>query len=152
MYYRKYRVIIPFLLPALILYSVFVLYPYARAFYISLTSWRGTSANMPFVGMDNYRKLLDETRFLDALTRNGQLLIILPLFTIGLALLFASLFTQGGKGQGVFGASFYRITFFFPQVISAVIVGILFTYVYSPNNGLLNGLLRAVGLDSLTRA
>lgn len=152
MYYRKYRVIIPFLLPALILYSVFVLYPYARAFYISLTSWRGTSANMPFVGFDNYRRLLDEQRFIDALTRNAQLLVVLPLITIGIALLFASLFTQGGKGKGVKGASFYRITFFFPQVMSAVIVGILFTYVYSPNNGLLNGVLRAVGLDSLTRA
>jgi len=151
-YYRKYRVIIPFLLPALILYSVFVLYPYARAFYISLTSWRGTSANMPFVGFDNYRRLLDEQRFIDALTRNAQLLVVLPLITIGIALLFASLFTQGGKGKGVKGASFYRITFFFPQVMSAVIVGILFTYVYSPNNGLLNGVLRAVGLDSLTRA
>lgn len=152
MYYRKYRVIIPFLLPALILYGVFVLYPYARAFYISLTSWRGTSANMPFVGFDNYRRLLDEQRFIDALTRNAQLLVVLPIITIGIALLFASLFTQGGKGQGVRGASFYRITFFFPQVMSAVIVGILFTYVYSPNNGLLNGVLRAVGLDNLTRA
>ncbi|MGC4191717.1 MAG: sugar ABC transporter permease [Thermomicrobiales bacterium] len=152
MYYRKYRVIIPFLLPALILYGVFVLYPYGRAFYISLTSWRGTSANMPWVGLDNYRRLLHEQRFIDALTRNGQLLIFLPLITITLALLFASLFTQGGKGEGVRGASFYRITFFFPQVISAVIVGILFTYVYSPNNGLLNGVLRAIGLDNLTRA
>jgi N-acetylglucosamine transport system permease protein len=152
MYYRKYRLIIPFLLPALILYFVFVLYPYARAFYISLTSWRGTSANMPYVGLGNYRKLIDETRFMDALTRNAQLLVVLPLVTISIALLFAALFTQGGKGQGVRGSSFYRITFFFPQVISAVVIGILFTYVYSPNNGLLNGLLRAVNLDNLTRA
>lgn len=152
MYYRKYRLIIPFLLPALILYSVFVLYPYGRAFYISMTSWRGTSANMPFVGLDNYRSLLTETRFMEALTRNGQLLIVLPLVTITIALLFAALFTQGGKGQGVFGASFYRIVFFFPQVISAVIVGILFTYVYNPQYGLLNGFLRSVGLDSFTRA
>ena len=121
--------IIPFLLPALILYSVFVLYPYGRAFYISLTSWRGTSANMPFVGLDNYRNLLTETRFMEALTRNGQLLIVLPLVTITIALTFAALFTQGGKGQGVLGASFYRIVFFFQQVIYAVIVGILFTYV-----------------------
>ncbi|MGB3328464.1 MAG: sugar ABC transporter permease [Thermomicrobiales bacterium] len=152
MYYRKYRLIIPFLLPALILYAVFVLYPYGRAFYISLTSWKGTSANMPYVGLDNYRKLLNSSRFMDALERNGQLLIVLPIVTIGISLLFASLFTQGGKGSGVRGSSFYRIVFFFPQVISAVIVGILFTYVYSPQNGLLNGVLRAIGLGNLTRA
>lgn len=152
MYYRKYRLIVPFLLPALILYFVFVLYPYGRAFYISLTSWRGTSASMPFVGLDNYRDLLQETRFLEALTRNGQLLVVLPLVTITIALLFAALFTQGGKGQGVRGAPFYRIVFFFPQVISAVIVGILFTYVYNPQYGILNGVLGTVGLSSLERA
>lgn len=151
-YYRKYRLIIPFLLPALVLYGVFVLYPYARAFYISMTSWRGTSANMPWVGLDNYRNLLTDTRFMDALTRNGQLLIVLPIVTIGIALLFAALFTQGGKGEKVGGAGFYRIVFFFPQVISAVIVGILFTYVYNPSYGILNGFLGAIGLDSLKRA
>ena len=150
MYYRKYRLIIPFLLPALILYAVFVLYPYGRAFYISLTSWRGVSANMPFVGFDNYRRLLQETRFMEALLRNGQLLLVLPLVTISIALLFAALFTQGGKG--IRGAQFYRVVYFFPQVISAVIVGMLFTYVYNPQYGLLNGFLRAIGLGGLTRA
>ncbi len=152
MYYRKYRLIIPFMLPALILYSVFVLYPYGRAFYISMTSWRGTSANMPWVGLDNYRRLLEDTRFMDALTRNLQLLIVLPIVTISIALLFASLFTGGGKGGEVRGSSFYRIVFFFPQVISAVIVGILFTYVYNPSYGILNSALDFVGLDSLERA
>jgi N-acetylglucosamine transport system permease protein len=152
MYYRKYRLIIPFLLPALILYAVFVLYPYGRAVYISMTSWRGTSANMPWVGLENYRDLLDDTRFMDALTRNAQLLVVLPLATIGISLCFAALFTQGGQGKGIRGSGFYRIVFFFPQVISAVIVGMLFTYVYSPNTGILNGILRNIGLDSWTRA
>jgi N-acetylglucosamine transport system permease protein len=152
MNHHKYRLIIPFLLPALVLYGLFVLYPYGRAFYISMTSWRGTSASMPWVGLDNYRNLLDETRFMDALARNGQLLIVLPLATITIALLFAALFTQGGKGAQVMGAGFYRVVFFFPQIISAVIVGILFTYVYNPNYGILNGFLGAVGLSSLERA
>ncbi len=147
--YRKYRLIVPFLLPALILYGVFVLYPYGRAFYVSLTSWRGLSANMPFVGFDNYERLLNDSRFLDALGRNAQLLIVLPLATITLALLFAALFTQGG--QGIKGAGFYRVVFFFPEVISAVIIGILWSYVYNPNIGLLNGVLRNVGLDSFTQ-
>jgi len=149
MYYQKYRVIIPFLAPGLLLYGLFVLWPYAQAIYISLTSWRGTSDNRPFVGLDNYRQLLDEPRFTEALTRNAQLLVFLPLITIGIALTFAALFTQGG--QAIKGSGFYRIVFFFPQVIPAVIVSVLWSYVYSPNIGLLNGVLRNIGLSSWER-
>src|SRR5680860_181879 len=150
MYHNKYRVIVPFLAPALILYFVFVLYPYLRAFYISLTSWSGTASTMPWVGLKNYQDLLSDGRFLDALGRNGKFLITLPLGALGIALLFAALFTQGGKG--IAGSGFYRVVFFFPQVISAVIVGILFQYVYSPRSGLLNATLEKVGLADLQRS
>jgi len=64
--------------------------------------------------------------------------------------LFAAVFTQGGSG--IMGSGFYRVVFFFPQVISAVIVGMLFTYVYNPTYGLLNAFLRLIGLGSMTRA
>jgi N-acetylglucosamine transport system permease protein len=137
-------------LPAIVLYGIFVVYPYVQAFYFSLTSWRGVSANRPFVGLDNYERLWGDDRFREALTRNGQLLIVLPLVTIAIALIFASLFTQGG--QAVAGARFYRIVFFFPQIIPAVIVGILWSYVYTPNIGLFNGVLRKIGLEGQTRS
>jgi N-acetylglucosamine transport system permease protein len=150
MHYHKYRLIIPFLLPAVFLYGLFVVYPYAQAFYYSLTSWRGVSANRPFVGLDNYERLWNDERFREGLTRNGQLLIVLPLVTIAVALTFAALFSQGS--QAIKGAGFYRVVFFFPQVIPAVIIGILWQYVYTPNIGLLNGTLRAVGLDGLTHS
>lgn len=150
MHYHKYRLIIPFLLPAIALYGLFVVWPYAQAIYISLTSWRGLSANRPFVGLDNYIRLWGDERFHEALGRNGQLLIVLPLVTIAIALTFAALFTQGS--QQIRGAGFYRIVFFFPQIIPAVIVGILWSYVYTPNIGLFNGILRAVGLEGLTRS
>jgi N-acetylglucosamine transport system permease protein len=149
MHYHKYRLIIPFLIPALALYGLFVLWPYANAIYLSFTGWRGLSNKKPWVGLDNYQRLWNDNRFHEDLTRNAQLLVVLPLVTIGIALMFAALFTQGG--QAVRGASVYRIVFFFPQVISAVIVGILWSYVYNPNIGLLNGILGAIGLDSLQR-
>jgi N-acetylglucosamine transport system permease protein len=149
MNHHKYRLIIPFLLPAVILYGLFVLWPYGQAIYLSLTSWRGVSPNKPWVGLDNYERLLSDDRFLEALSRNAQLLVVLPLVTIAIGLTFAALFTQGK--QAIRGASFYRIVFFFPQVISAVIVGILWSYIYNPNIGLLNGALGAIGLDALER-
>lgn len=150
MHYHKYRLIIPFLLPAVFLYGLFVVYPYAQAIYYSFTSWRGVSANKPFVGLENYQRLWEDDRFREALTRNGQLLIVLPLVTIVIALTFAALFAQGR--QAVRGAGFYRVVFFFPQIIPAVIIGILWQYVYTPNIGLLNGTFRAIGLDGLARS
>ncbi|HYP59313.1 MAG TPA: sugar ABC transporter permease, partial [Thermomicrobiales bacterium] len=139
MHHHKYRLIIPFLLPALLLYGAFVLWPYAQAIYVSFTSWRGVSPSKPWVGLDNYQRAWNDPRLTDALSRNAQILIVLPLVTIAIALTFAALFTQGSNA--IRGASFYRVVFFFPQVISAVIVGILWSYVYHPNVGLLNGVL-----------
>ncbi len=150
MYHQKYRLIIPFLAPALLLYAVFVLWPYAQAIYISLTQWTGVSANRTFIGLGNYEKLISDPHFRTALTHNIQLLILLPIITLGLALLFATLFTQGG--QAVRGAQFYRVVFFFPQVMSVVIIGVLWQYIYNPIMGVLNATLNAVGLGGLTRA
>jgi N-acetylglucosamine transport system permease protein len=148
MHHHKYRLIIPFLLPAILLYGVFVVWPYAQAIYVSLTSWRGVSGSKPFVGLENYQRLWGDERFHEALARNGQLLIALPLVTIAIALTFAALFTQGS--QQIRGAGFYRIVFFFPQIIPAVIVGILWSYVYTPNIGLFNGILRVIGLGDVS--
>ena len=150
MHHQKYRLIIPFIFPAVLLYGVFVLWPYAQAIYISFTSWRGVSPNKPWVGFDNYKRAWHDERLIDALSRNAQILIVLPLVTITISLTFAALFTQGSNA--IKGASFYRVVFFFPQVISAVIVGMLWSYVYNPNIGLLNGGLGALGLDRLERA
>ena len=150
MNHGKYRLIVPFLAPALLLYTVFVLYPYVQAFWISLHQWRGVSANKKFIGLDNYRKLADDAYFRNAIWHNAEMLIVLPIFTIGLALLFATLFVQGGRG--VRGSNFYRVVYFFPQVMSVVIVGILWQYIYNPNSGLVNGFLGAIGLGGLKRA
>lgn len=150
MNHGKYRLIVPFLTPALLLYAVFVLYPYIQAIWISLHQWRGVSANKKFVGLDNYRKIVEDDNFRIALTHNVQLLIVLPIFTIGFAMLFAALFVQGGRG--VRGANFYRVVFFFPQVMSLVVVGVLWQYIYNPNSGIVNGFLSSVGLSSLKRS
>jgi N-acetylglucosamine transport system permease protein len=150
MHEQKYGLIVTFLAPAILLYLVFVLFPYGQSFYYSLTQWRGVSGNRTFIWFDNFKKLPNDEIFVKALTHNGQMLIVLPLATITLALLFATLFTQGGRG--VRGAQAYRVVFFFPQVMSVVIIGILWQYIYNPISGLLNGTLRAIGLDSLQRS
>ncbi|HEY8448082.1 MAG TPA: sugar ABC transporter permease [Thermomicrobiales bacterium] len=150
MHHHKYRLIVPFLFPALLLYAVFVLYPYVQAFYNSLTRWRGVSSNKTFVWFENYEKLFNDQIFITSLKHNAQMLVVLPIATLSLALLFAGLFAQAGKG--VRGGEFYRIVYFFPQVMSVVIIGVLWQYIYNPRYGLLNGTLRALGLDNLARS
>ena len=139
MYKHKYRVIIPFLAPAIILYLVFVIYPYARSMYNSLTSWKGVSTNQPFVGLYNYDRMIHDEFFWNALSHNIQYLIILPIIIIALSLFLAFVITQRVRGAKVF-----RVAYFFPQVISIISIGVLFSYIYHPTIGILTSFLQAI--------
>jgi N-acetylglucosamine transport system permease protein len=139
MYKNKYRVIIPFLAPAIILYLVFVIYPYGRSMYNSLTSWKGITTNQPFVGLYNYGRMINDEFFWNALSHNIQYLIILPIIIIVL-----SLFLAFSISQRVRGAKVFRVAYFFPQVISVISIGVLFSYVYHPTIGIVTSILQAI--------
>ncbi|MFF5075957.1 carbohydrate ABC transporter permease [Actinoplanes sp. NPDC000266] len=146
-----------FLIPPLLLYGIFVVSPYAQAFQIAGTNWSGLSPTYDFVGLENFERLLSDGYFWNALRHNGLLLVLLPVITILLGLFFASMISVGGRAgrvgvHGVRGAGFYRIVYFFPQVLSVAIVGVLWKEMYAPHTGMVNGLLRAVGLDGLAVA
>jgi len=143
LYRNKYRLIIPFLIPSLLLYFTFVIYPYVSAMYISLTRWRGLSQPPQFIGLANFQKMLHDEHFWNALGNNAFYLITLPTVTIIMALFFAFLLTQGVR----FG-KFYRISYFFPQVMSVVAVGVLWSFVYHPTMGILNSLLMMIGIEN----
>lgn len=141
MYRDKYRLIVPFLIPSVSIYVIFVLYPYVQAMYSSLTRWRGLSRNMEFIGLDNFVEMLGDDLFWNALSHNIIYLLTLPIITISMGLFLAFLITQGVKGGG-----FYRITFFFPQVMSVVAIGVLWSFVYHPTIGALNAFLNLLGV------
>jgi N-acetylglucosamine transport system permease protein len=136
----------------LLVYIVFVVSPFLQAFYYSLTDWRGVSASQNFVGLKNYVTLFEDETFRTALWHNAILLVVLPLVTITLAYALAVMVTIGGDSRGevrgIKGANIYRVISFFPYVIPAVVIGILFAFIYAPGGGLLNGLLGLVGIDS----
>ena len=142
-----------FLLPPILLYAVFVVSPYVQAFQISTTNWGGLSPDFEFVGLANFERLVTDSVFWNALRHNAILLVLLPVATILLGLFFASAISVGGRADragvhGVRGSGFYRVVYFFPQVLSVAIVGVLWKEMYAPNSGLINGLLRAVGLGA----
>lgn len=157
MRHGKYPFVAAFLAPPLALYGIYVVSPYLQAFYISLNSWSGFSANIEYVGLKNYRRLLSDDEFWNSFFNNMILLVALPIITILLGLFFASMLNVGGRRgraaiSGVAGSAFYRVVYFFPQVLSVAIVGVLWLYVFEPRAGLLNTMLRTVGLEALTQA
>ena len=139
---HKYRIIIPFLAPALILYSLFVIYPYAQAMYVAFTKWKGLRKSPRFVGLDNFEKMLGDEQFWNALSNNLIYLVFLPIITLGFALFMAFMISQKVRFS-----NFYRVTFFFPQVMSVVAIGILWSFVYHPTIGIFSSLLKAVGIE-----
>ena len=143
MHRNKYRIIIPFLAPSLLLYFTFVLYPYGSAMYISLTRWRGLSKPPEFIGLENYARMLQDDNFWNALGNNAFYAIVLPVVTLGIALFFGFVLTQGAR----FG-KFYRVSYFFPQVMSVVAIGVLWSFVYHPIIGILNAILRGIGIEN----
>ncbi|GGL05762.1 sugar ABC transporter permease [Sphaerisporangium melleum] len=143
------RFIAGFLAAPVLLYAVYVIAPYAQAFSIALTDWRGVSASPRFVGLENFRRLAGDSVFWTAVGHNALLLVLLPLLTIAIALSFAFLLNAGGaNGGGVAGSRFYRVVFFFPQVLAVAIVAVLFQQVFRPDgSGMLNAPLIALGLE-----
>src|SRR5690606_20229339 len=108
---------------------------------ISLTRWRGLTPSTDFIGLENFRRMLGDNLFWNALTNNVFYLLTLPIITIAMGLFMAFLLTQGVRG-----ARFYRVTFCFPQVMSVVAIGVLWSFIYPPTMGVLTALLRLLGV------
>jgi N-acetylglucosamine transport system permease protein len=148
MRHGKYPFIIGFLVVPVALYATFVVAAYIQTFQLSLTSWSGLGT-IEYVGFDNFTKLWHDDLFWQSLRHNGFLLLLLPIITIVIALVFAFLLNVGGshKGgvtRGVWGSKVYRVIFFFPQLLALAIIAVIFGRVFGPDkSGMLNGLFPA---------
>jgi N-acetylglucosamine transport system permease protein len=145
MRHGKYPFIIGFLVVPVALYATFVVAAYIQTFQLSLTSWSGLGP-IQYIGFDNFTKLWHDDVFWKSIKHNLFLLILLPIITIVIALVFAFLLNVGGthKGgvtRGVWGSKVYRVIFFFPQLLALAIVAVIFGRVFGPDkSGMLNGL------------
>ncbi len=153
MQHGRYRFVVGFLVVPLALYGVFVISPFVQAFYYSLTNWTGVSPEFEFVGLENFRRLADDSVFLRAIRNNVLLLVVVPVVTIALALLYAFLLNVGGRVgaagvRGVRGSDFYKLVFFMPQVLSVPVIAVIWSVIMSPtSDGLLNSVLGVLGLE-----
>ena len=109
---------------------------------MAFTKWKGLRKSPRFVGLDNFEKMLGDDQFWNALSNNLIYLVFLPIITLGFALFMAFMISQKVRFS-----NFYRVTFFFPQVMSVVAIGILWSFVYHPTIGIFSSLLKAVGIE-----
>ncbi|MBV1855326.1 carbohydrate ABC transporter permease [Catellatospora tritici] len=143
MRHGKYRFLLGALTLPLALYGLLVLWPYLQAFYLAFTDWTGVTSEVNLNGIDNFTRMWSDPLFLAALRHNGLMLLVVPLAVIVVAL---------GLAAGTRGTRVYRVVYFFPQLLSVAIIAVLWQFVYTPNSGLLNGLLSGLGLDSWRRS
>ncbi|MEW5957329.1 MAG: sugar ABC transporter permease [Chloroflexota bacterium] len=143
---RDFGAIVLFLTPALLVFSVFLIYPIVQSAYYSLFNWKGFGPAVDFVGINNYFRILTDKSFLRAV-QNGLLIVGLSLIVqlplaLGLALLV---------GRNLPGRVFFRTVFFLPYVFSEVITALVWQSLYhpDPHYGLLNAILSNLGLETI---
>lgn len=138
--------VVVFLAPAVLLYGAAVVLPIVQSLVLSLFSWDGITS-MQWVGLDNYSHLLHDATFGHTVRNQLGYLTICLVLQLGGGLLVASLLASLTRGREVI-----KVLYLLPAVISTVAIAFLFQRIYSTNpNGLLNGLLGAVGLDHVER-
>ena len=134
-----------FLLPALLLFLLFVIYPIFQSIYYSLFEWKGFGPAEDFVGLENFKNILADKAFLIAL-RNALLLITFSLLLqLPLSLMLAVM-----VGRSLPGRTFFRTIFFMPYVLSEVITAIMWLFLLNPNpdRGFVNAVVVALGFEA----
>ncbi|HET8754415.1 MAG TPA: sugar ABC transporter permease [Solirubrobacteraceae bacterium] len=133
-----------YLLPALVVFTAFVLVPIARAGWYSLYDWDGVTP-ATWVGLDNYADVVSDEDLRRAFLHALVMLFFYAALPVAIGLLLAGLIARAR----VRGLTLFRTVLFLPYVIAMVVVAVMWRMIYDPESGALNELLRAVGLGSL---
>ena len=132
-----------FIFPALALFLILELFPIVYNLYISFHKWKGFGAP-EFVGWENYAKLFSDDKFLDALGHN-IIFMLVALGIMGVLSLIIALFLDSGMP----GANIFRGLFFLPVITPMIVIGLVWSRVYSSQGGLLNQFLGLLGFSAL---
>ncbi|MFF2909871.1 carbohydrate ABC transporter permease [Paenibacillus sp. NPDC057934] len=131
-----------FVIPALILFLMFFIYPIFSSIYYSFTSWNGVSSTVKFTGLSNYSKAFGDERFWISVKNNGWFILFSVFIQVPLIVIFSLLIANVKKLKGL-----YKTAVFMPSIMSTAVIGILWGFIYEPNIGLLNKLLSLVGIN-----
>jgi raffinose/stachyose/melibiose transport system permease protein len=138
---KEHFILAGFLAPAIIVYTTFLLGPVLGSFFYSLTNWNGLYQTMDFVGLRNFVNLMEDGVFAKAIrnTMVFTVFVVLIQNAIGVPLALA-------MDSRIRSKQVLKTLFFVPAILSPLVVGYTWTYIYEPQNGVLNTILRTVGL------
>ena len=139
---EKWSLILFFLLPPALIYSWLVIVPVIRAIQYSLYQWNGMTPLEEFVGLGNFISIFQNDTFREALGNNAFIIVFSLIIQLPIALGLAVLLQRRLPGRMLF-----RTVFFLPFVLSEIITGVIFQYIWRANGGLVNVLLEGVGID-----
>lgn len=131
-----------FLLPTIVLYTVYTLYPIGASFWYSLLDWSGFDANARFVGLSNYREVLHDPMFWNSFRVTVLFTVITVPVRVGLALVVAVLLNHRFMPL----SRLFRTAFFLPVVTTSAVIGIVMQLILDPSSGPLNLSLEKLGL------
>ncbi len=134
-----------FVLPALLLYAVFFIYPFLRTIFLSMTDWNGV---LPpnFTGFENYTRLFNDPQMWNSLRNNVIWVVFGTAAPIVIGLFLSVVLWTGAKGS-----LFFRTIYFLPVVISPVVIGVIWNWIFNPLFGVLNKGLKMMGLGHLAK-
>jgi len=131
-----------FVLPSVLIYALFMVWPFVGTFQLSLQAWDGFAPERTFVGLDNYVALINDGEFWAALSHNLIWAVVGTIAPIAIGLALAIMLWSGARFRLAF-----RAIYFLPVILPIVVIGIVWGWIYNPLFGVLNTLFEAVGLD-----
>ena len=123
--------------PAVILFFIFMVLPTFNVFRMSLFERGAYSPTETFVGLNNFKVLFQDPKFIAAMQNTILLIVTVTLITFFFAILFAAILTR----EKIKGQNFFRVIFYIPNILSVVVIAGIFSAIYKPENGMLNSVL-----------
>jgi len=136
-----------FVLPAVAFFITFSIYPLYKTFQLSFFDWNGIAPTMNFVGLQNYFTAFSDNVWWKAVYNGFYLAVLALIFMNSLALFLAILVNNDIRGANV-----YRVIFYIPPILSGIVVGYIWKWIYDPTYGILNAILEYLHLGFLKHA
>ena len=131
--------------PAVILFTIFMAVPTFNVFRLSLYQRSTFNPNEVFIGLKNFQMLLKDATFIRSMQNMLLLIVMVTVFTMGTALIFAGILTR----EKLKGQDFFRIVFYIPNILSVVVISGIFSAIYDIDRGLLNSILNLFGKEGI---